>query len=169
MVGEAAEYNSACANTLRRSLDGNYSPAAREIWQPFRYHQGEHMPHEHITSHSRKPDPVDLNAGAILYAYRCWRGLSQEKLAAEIGMSYQQIQKYETGKCRMAASTLYKIARVLDMSVNEFFSGLDGVWPETNVAYLSKDEIRLLKIYRSINGTAHRRHMMKLLEAMSGM
>lgn len=125
------------------------------------------MPHQTKTYTSRKPDPVDLNAGAILYAYRCWRGLSLEKLAAALDLSYQQVQKYETGQNRMSASALYKSARVLDISVSEFFSGLDGILPEIKFSELSKDEIRLLKIYRGITNPVHRRNMLNLLEAMN--
>lgn len=115
----------------------------------------------------RKPDSVDINAGAILFALRSWRGLSQEKLATEIDVTFQQIQKYERGLNRMSASTLYRLSRVLDVSVIEFFAGLDGVLPDTKHLWLSKDEIQFLKTYRSIQEGAARRHALNLIKTVA--
>lgn len=72
----------------------------------------------------QKPGPVDLNASANLYAIRC---ISQQNLADTLGISYQQIQKYEKGANRMTASTLYRIALALDIPILTFFAGLDGM------------------------------------------
>lgn len=113
------------------------------------------------------PDPVDINAGAILRAFRAWRGLSQEELGKAVGVTFQQIQKYERGANRMAASTLYRISRALDVSVIEFFAGLDGVLLDTKHLWLSKDEIRLLKTYRGIREPDARKHVMKLVETVA--
>ncbi len=125
------------------------------------------MPSKTKTSTRNPPDPVDINAGSILRALRSWRGISQEKLASEIGITFQQIQKYEKAKNRMAVSTLYKISRILDVSVIEFFAGLDGVWPDTKDLWLEKDEIVLLKTYRAIRDESSRAHVRKIVEAVA--
>ena len=114
-----------------------------------------------------KPDPVDLNAAAMLRAFRAWRGLSQQQLGKAIGVTFQQIQKYEKGINRMSASTLYRLSRALDVSVIEFFSGLEGVLPDTKHLWLSKDEIKLLKTYRSIREPDAQKHVMKLVETVA--
>lgn len=115
----------------------------------------------------RGPDPVDINAGAFLRAFRAWRGMSQEELGKAVGVTFQQIQKYERGANRMAASTLYYISRALDVSIIEFFAGLDGVLPNTKHLWLSKDEIRLLKTYRSIREPDAQKHVIKLVETVA--
>lgn len=114
-----------------------------------------------------KPDLIDINAGVILRALRVWRSLSQEELGKIIGVTFQQIQKYERGTNRMAASTLYNISRALDVSVIEFFAGLEGVLPDTRHFQLSKDEIRLLKTYRDIRDPHTQKHVIKLVKTMA--
>ena len=114
-----------------------------------------------------KPDPVDMNAGAILYALRSSRGMSQADLGKEVGVTFQQIQKYERGTNRMATSTLYYISRALDVSVIEFFVGLEGVLPDTKHLWLTKDENKLLKTYRSIREPDAQKHVMKLVETVA--
>ncbi len=114
-----------------------------------------------------KPDPVDINAGSILYALRAWRDMSQEDLGKAVGLTFQQIQKYEKGVNRMSASALYRISRALDVSVIEFFAGLDGVMPDTKHLWLSKDEIKLLKTYRGIREPDAQKHVMKLVETVA--
>jgi transcriptional regulator with XRE-family HTH domain len=68
--------------------------------------------------------PVDIHAGAVVRHRRVSLGISQIELAAKIGVSYQQVQKYERGANRMSASTLYEIAKALSMPIAEFFAGL---------------------------------------------
>ncbi len=120
-----------------------------------------------MTNKTKTPDPVDLNAGAHLKALRSWRGISQGELAQKLGLSYQQIQKYERGVNRMSASCLYKISRILEVSVIEFFAGLDGVTTDTGHLWLSEDEIRLLEIYRCIPDMTTRNHVLHITEAVA--
>ena len=70
------------------------------------------------------PDPVDVHVGARLRALRNSQRLSQEKLANTVGVTFQQIQKYESGVNRISASMLYGIARRLAVPVAAFFEGL---------------------------------------------
>jgi transcriptional regulator with XRE-family HTH domain len=69
----------------------------------------------------RKPDPLDATVGAKIRVLRVNRGLSQSDLADQIGVTFQQVQKYEKGANRVGASRLSQIASVLGVSVGELF------------------------------------------------
>lgn len=71
-------------------------------------------------------DPVDRHVGATIRLRRKELGVSQEALAAAIGVSFQQVQKYESGGNRVSVSALVKIAKRLGVPVGFFFAGLDG-------------------------------------------
>ncbi|WP_332772051.1 helix-turn-helix domain-containing protein [Phenylobacterium sp.] len=73
------------------------------------------------------PHPVDLHVGARVRARRKALGLNLEALAAELGVAYQQLQKYETGANRISVSMLYEIARALRTPVADFYGGLPQV------------------------------------------
>jgi len=68
--------------------------------------------------------PVDLHVGRVVRAQRKLRGISQQALGKRIGLTFQQVQKYETGANRISASALHAIAGVLDLPVAAFFEGL---------------------------------------------
>ena len=70
------------------------------------------------------PDPVDVHVGNRLRQRRTLLGMSQEKLAAAFGVSFQQIQKYERGANRISASRLHLLTQILDVPVTYFFEGL---------------------------------------------
>ena len=74
----------------------------------------------------RKPSPVDAHVGARIRLRRKLLGLSQQQLAAQLGLTFQQVQKYERGVNRVSASKLYETAQVLQASVTHFFEGLEG-------------------------------------------
>jgi transcriptional regulator with XRE-family HTH domain len=67
------------------------------------------------------PSPVDLHVGSRVRLRRTLLGMSQEKLGNAVGLTFQQIQKYERGANRIGASRLYDMARVLDVPVQFFF------------------------------------------------
>ena len=67
------------------------------------------------------PDAVDLHVGDRVRAERVRRGWSQSELGAAIGVSFQQVQKYERGANRISASMLARIAKALDTAVADFF------------------------------------------------
>jgi transcriptional regulator with XRE-family HTH domain len=76
------------------------------------------------TSEDRSPNPVDLHVGSRVRMRRRLRGVSQEKLADSLGLTFQQVQKYERGANRISASKLYEIAASLQTPVGYFFEGL---------------------------------------------
>ena len=75
------------------------------------------------------PDPIDIDVGARIRARRVFLGLSQTKLANALGLTFQQVQKYERGDNRVSASTLVRVAQALDSSVSALV-GEDGARSE---------------------------------------
>src|SRR5919205_3446987 len=73
------------------------------------------------------PNPIDVRVGARLRLRRNMLGLSQEKLGQAIGLTFQQVQKYERGANRIGASRLHELSRVLDVPVSFFFDDTDPV------------------------------------------
>lgn len=73
----------------------------------------------------KEPHPVDVHVG-VRVRNRRWRlAVTQQALAAKVGVKFQQIQKYETGSNRMSASRLWLIAVALDVPVSHFFEGFE--------------------------------------------
>lgn len=70
-----------------------------------------------------RPDPVDVYVGARVRMRRMMKGFSQERLADGLGVTFQQVQKYEKGRNRIGAARLFKIANLLGVSVSYFFEG----------------------------------------------
>ncbi|MEH6677499.1 helix-turn-helix domain-containing protein [Phenylobacterium sp.] len=71
--------------------------------------------------------PVDLHVGMRLRLRRRELKVTQSELAGHLGISFQQVQKYERGMNRLSASRLYEIARILRVGVEYFFEGFEGV------------------------------------------
>ena len=71
------------------------------------------------------PDPIDIYVGKRVRGRRVGLGVSQTKLGQAIGVTFQQIQKYENGANRVGSSNLYKIAKALDAEVAYFFEGYE--------------------------------------------
>jgi transcriptional regulator with XRE-family HTH domain len=73
---------------------------------------------------ARSPNPIDIHVGLQVRLRRKSLKISQEKLAEALGLTFQQVQKYERGANRISASKLYEIARALRVSIAWFFEGL---------------------------------------------
>lgn len=71
-----------------------------------------------------KPSPIDSHVGARIRLRRTLMGMSQERLGEALGLTFQQIQKYERGVNRVGASRLYDLARVLDVPISFFFDDM---------------------------------------------
>ncbi len=80
-------------------------------------------PHRRVGRPRRSDDPmsIDVQIGRRIRLRRTLLGLSQQTLAAEVGLSFQQVQKYEKGTNRLGASRLFQIAEALGVSVADFF------------------------------------------------
>lgn len=69
---------------------------------------------------------MDVHVGSRVRLGRVTSGISQEKLATKVGVTFQQVQKYEKGRNRISASRLYDIAHVLEVPISFFFDGMPG-------------------------------------------
>jgi transcriptional regulator with XRE-family HTH domain len=73
-----------------------------------------------------KPNPIDVHVGGRVRLRRTLLGMSQEKLGEAIGLTFQQVQKYERGANRIGASRLFDLSRVLDVPVAYFFEEMSA-------------------------------------------
>lgn len=92
-------------------------------------------------SNSNSPNPVDVYVGGRIHALRNARGLTQGDLARDVGVKFQQIQKYETGANRVSASRLVMLAKALDVPVAELF-GKHSAGDSRSVKLLDDDLLR---------------------------
>ena len=76
------------------------------------------------TDAERSPNPIDVHVGRRVRQRRKTLGVTQERLAEDLGLTFQQVQKYERGANRVSASKLYEIARSLRTGIGYFFEGL---------------------------------------------
>jgi transcriptional regulator with XRE-family HTH domain len=74
----------------------------------------------------KNPNPVDLHVGGRVRMRRMMVGMSQERLGEALGLTFQQVQKYEKGTNRIGASRLQQISNILEVPVEFFFEGLSG-------------------------------------------
>ncbi|MFH6784322.1 MULTISPECIES: helix-turn-helix domain-containing protein [Methylobacterium] len=127
----------------------------------------------------KAPDPVDRHVGHRVRVRRLLVGVSQEKLGDALGVTFQQIQKYEKGANRISASRLRQIADMLGVPVNFFYEGAprqDGGRDETptepasdtsahDVFWTSQD-LQLVRAFQRITDGQVRRRIISLVEAI---
>ena len=87
-----------------------------------------------IPRKEHEPHPIDLYVGGRMRLRRIQLGLSQGALASKIGVSFQAVQKYESGDIRISASRLYDVAQVLEVSPAFFFEGYPDGLVAKNIA-----------------------------------
>ncbi len=81
------------------------------------------------------PHPVDIHVGGRVKLKRTMLGLSQENLGDRLGVTFQQVQKYEKGSNRISASRLLEVATILETSVSFFFEGLPSVEDQAEAGF----------------------------------
>lgn len=79
-----------------------------------------------MIENKKKPNPIDIHVGSRIRLRRNMLGMSQEKLGESLGITFQQIQKYEKGTNRVGASRLQAIASILNVPVAFFFEDAPG-------------------------------------------
>ena len=94
--------------------------------------------------------PVDIHVGKRIRQRRWVTGGTQQLLAENVGIKFQQIQKYETGANRVSASRLFDIAAALKVPVSFFFEGLDGADTPAPTE-MSPQELRHMHAFSSLN------------------
>jgi transcriptional regulator with XRE-family HTH domain len=129
----------------------------------------------------KSPHPVDIHVGMKLRSRRMMRGMSQEELGRAVGVTFQQIQKYERGDNRIGCSRLFEIASFLNVPIDSFFEGLSFV-NKNNSAVIyaneesksfehditnNKDLINLVKYYNSIKDIQVRKKIISLVKSLA--
>ena len=113
---------------------------------------------------------VDQHVGDAVRRVRVERGLTQNDLAKALGLSYQQVQKYETGANRISAGKLYELATVLKVDPHSFFDGLDlpKRAPATPAAPAVEGTVDVARSFESIGDNELRSAISALVKCLSG-
>jgi transcriptional regulator with XRE-family HTH domain len=138
------------------------------------------MPRRPGRHKSDRPHPIDVHVGSRVRLRRNMLGLSQEKLGEAIGLTFQQVQKYERGANRIGASRLHELSRVLDVPVDFFYDETDPVrappvpgFSEAPQEGFESDPLRkretleLVDAYYEITDAAVRRRLFDLAKALA--
>ena len=135
-----------------------------------------------------RPSPIDAHVGSRIRLRRTLMGMSQERLGEALGLTFQQIQKYERGVNRVGASRLFDLSRVLDVSISFFFddmpeplAGLHGTHQVTRAAGGFADQqdafgadesvnrretAELVRAYYRITDSSQRKRVFDLIKSM---
>jgi len=126
---------------------------------------------------TEKPNPVDVHVGGRVRLRRTLLGMSQEKLGDAIGLTFQQVQKYERGANRIGASRLYDLSRVLDVPVSYFFEEFgdsaavasNEASPESYQAnpMMKRETLELVRAYLRITDPQIKRRLFELAKALA--
>jgi transcriptional regulator with XRE-family HTH domain len=137
-----------------------------------------------------RPSPIDIHVGSRVRLRRTLLGMSQERLGDALGLTFQQVQKYERGVNRVGASRLFDISRVLDVPISYFFDDMPEGMSETPVSgprgrmygmsevqepfapgvddHMNKREtLELVRAYYRITDPAMRKRMFDLMKSLA--
>jgi transcriptional regulator with XRE-family HTH domain len=119
----------------------------------------------------KQPDSLDIKVGSKVRALRLERQMSQEKLGDALGLTFQQVQKYEKGTNRISAGRLQRIAAILEVPVSVFFAeanppagGAESLFDLVDTG----SALRLLRAYSRIPSPTLKRALTALAEEMAG-
>jgi transcriptional regulator with XRE-family HTH domain len=131
----------------------------------------------------KAPNPIDKHVGSRVRMRRMMLSMSQEKLGDALGLTFQQVQKYEKGTNRIGASRLQQIAHILQVPVSFFFEGApqsstghavgSGMSEAPSPSYVSdflatSDGLSLTKSFMRIKNAKLRRRIVDLVEQIAG-
>ena len=121
-------------------------------------------------SNHRMATEVDIHVGERLRQRRVLLGLSQHQLAESLGVSFQQLQKYEAASNRISVSRLHQLARTLDVPLVWFFEGIDSPDRNDAVERLLQDReiLEFVRAYYRITDTQVRRRLHRLTSVLAG-
>ena len=134
------------------------------------------------TMAKKAPNPIDKHVGSRVRMRRMMLSMSQTKLGDALGLTFQQVQKYEKGANRLSASKLQQSAHILQVPVAFFFEGAPsvpgapqakGAAPSPSPAYVSdflatREGLTLIKAFMRIKKPKVRRHIVDLVEEIAG-
>ncbi len=132
-----------------------------------------------------RPSPIDVHVGSRIRLRRTLIGMSQERLGEALGLTFQQVQKYERGVNRVGASRLYDLSRVLDVPISFFFDDMPDSTGNgagsTHIAGFSeraefgghgddplakRETLELVRAYYRITDPAVRKRVFELIKSM---
>ena len=123
-----------------------------------------------------RPSPIDVHVGARVRLRRTQLAMSQGRLGDALGLTFQQVQKYEHGVNRVGASRLFDLGRILDVPISFFFDDMPEAVAGPNLAgtqYLSGDDtmsrpetVELVRAYYRIADPAPRKKVLTLIKSM---
>ena len=116
------------------------------------------------------PHPVDVHVGSRLRMRRTLLGMSQGKVAAALGLTFQQLQKNERGANRIGSSRLFELSRILDVPISYFFEEMDMDNPATDTPsdpMTKRETLELMRAYYRIKDPAIRKSIVNLTRAMA--
>ena len=128
----------------------------------------------------KAPSPVDKHVGSRVRMRRLMLGMSQEKLGDGLGLTFQQVKKYESGKNRIGASRLQHISHILQIPVPFFFEGaphvpgqLEGIGEAPSPTYVSEflattEGLALTKAFMGVKEPRLRRRIVELVKEIAG-
>ena len=127
----------------------------------------------------KAPNPIDKHVGSRVRMRRMMLSMSQEKLGDALGLTFQQVQKYEKGTNRIGASRLQQIAHILQVPISFFFEGAPhsaghgGMNEAPSPAYVAdflatSDGLSLTKAFMRIKSSKLRRRIVDLVEQIAG-
>lgn len=129
----------------------------------------------------KRPHPIDVHVGGRVRLRRTMVGMSQDKLADSLGLTFQQIQKYEKGVNRIGASRVFEISRILGVPIQFFFDDYDvdtgrsygfaEAGPDDGAAMMellnSPEGVQLCKHFASITDPKIRKRVLELVKSLS--
>jgi len=132
------------------------------------------------TTEGRRSSAVDTHVGSRVRMRRKLLGVSQDQLADSLGLTFQQVQKYERGANRISASKLFRIAEILSVEVSYFFDGLpdpiEGVGTDSTMSHVhdvmhaflqTSEGVELAEIFPRIASGRVRRQILDLVRTMA--
>lgn len=122
-------------------------------------------------------NPIGIHVGARIKLRRTLLGLSQEKLGDALGLTFQQVQKYEKGTNRVSASKLYRLAQILDVPISFFFDSMPGAGADVpcdpavdspnDDPFYRRETVTLVRAYYGIPDPAVRDRLLSLVKSLS--
>lgn len=125
------------------------------------------------------PDSVDIHVGKQIRTQRSLLGMSQQKLAESIGLTFQQVQKYERGTNRVSAGRLYQFSKLLNVPVSYFFDQYGEAKPSYGFSdneqaafgeedlMQKKETLELVRVYYSVQDEQKRKSILKFIKSMA--
>jgi transcriptional regulator with XRE-family HTH domain len=118
---------------------------------------------------AKSPSIIDVAVGRNVRIWRMAKGMSQAQLANRLGVTFQQVQKYETGANRIGTGRLVRVAAILGVPISVLFDGTDGAEPTRSLLVLVSDSrsFRLAHAFAAVKDGALRLSIVRLVEQVS--